>query len=44
GGETKILRVGEGVVIPPNVEHEASPLEPGTKMIDVFYPIREDYL
>jgi quercetin dioxygenase-like cupin family protein len=44
GGETKILKVSEGVVIPPNVEHEATPLEPGTKMIDVFYPIREDYL
>ena len=44
GGETKILRVGEGVVIPPNVEHDDSPLEPGTKMMDVFYPIREDYL
>ena len=44
GGETKILKVGEGVVIPPNVEHEATPLESGTKIIDVFYPIREDYL
>jgi len=44
GGETKILKMGEGVVIPSNVEHEATPLEPGTKMIDVFYPIREDYL
>lgn len=44
GGETKILKVGEGVVIPPNVEHEATPLEPDTKIMDVFYPIREDYL
>ncbi|HER24941.1 MAG TPA: cupin domain-containing protein [Candidatus Atribacteria bacterium] len=44
GGETKILKVGEGVVIPSNLEHEATPLEPGTKMIDFFYPIREDYL
>ena len=44
GGETKILKVSEGVIIPPNVEHEASPLEPVTKMIDFFYPIREDYL
>lgn len=44
GGETKILKVSEGVVIPPNVEHEATPLEPGTKMIDFFYPIREDYI
>jgi quercetin dioxygenase-like cupin family protein len=44
GGETKILKAGEGVVIPPNVEHEVTPLEPNTKVMDVFYPIREDYL
>ena len=44
GGKTKILKVGEGVVIPSNVEHEATPLEPDTRMIDAFYPIREDYL
>ena len=44
GGETKILKAGEGVVIPPNVEHEVTPLEPNTKIMDVFYPIREDYL
>jgi len=44
GGETKILKAGEGAVIPPNVEHEVTPLEPNTKVMDVFYPIREDYL
>jgi len=44
GGEAKILKAGEGVVIPSNVEHEAAPLEPGTKIMDFFYPIREDYL
>ncbi|MCK5768643.1 MAG: cupin domain-containing protein [Candidatus Atribacteria bacterium] len=44
GGETKVLKVNEGAVIPSNVEHEVYPLEPGTKIMDVFYPIREDYL
>jgi len=44
GGESRILKVGEGVVIPPNVEHEVIPLEPNTKIMDVFYPIREEYL
>ena len=44
GGETKILKANEGAVIPPNVEHEVFALEPGTKVIDVFHPIREDYL
>jgi len=42
--ETKILKAGEGVVIPPNMEHEVIPLEPNTKIMDVFYPIREEYL
>ena len=44
GGDTRILKANEGAVIPPNVEHEVYPLEPGTKIMDVFYPIREDYL
>jgi len=44
GGETKILKANEGAVIPSNVEHEVIPLEPNTKIMDVFYPIREDYL
>jgi len=44
GGETKILKAGEGAVIPPNIEHEVTPLELNTKVMDVFYPIREDYL
>jgi len=44
GGETKVLMANEGAIIPPNVEHEVYPLEPKTKIMDVFYPIREDYL
>jgi len=44
GEESKILKIGEGVVIPPNIEHEAAPLEPHTKIMDLFYPIRQEYL
>ncbi len=44
GGETKILKAGEGAVIPPNMEHEVIPLEPNTTVMYFFYPIREDYL
>jgi len=44
GGETMILKKNEGAIIPSNVKHEVYPLEPGTKIMDVFYPIREDYL
>jgi len=34
----------EGVVIPPNVEHGATALEPDTKVLDIWYPLREEYL
>ncbi len=44
GGLTKTLKVMEGVVIPPNIEHEAIALEPDTKVLDVWYPLRKDYL
>jgi len=44
GGETKTLKVGEGVVIPPNVEHKAISSKQITKAFDTWYPLREDYL
>ncbi len=42
GGETKIVGPGEVVAVPSNVEHSVKTLEPAY-VIDVFYPIREDY-
>ena len=44
GEQAKTLKVMEGVVIPPNIEHEAIALEPDTKVLDVWYPLRKDYL
>jgi len=44
GGQTKTLKIMEGVAIPPNVEHEAIALEPNTKVLDIWYPLREEYL
>ncbi len=44
GGKTKILKKGQGAVIPPNVEHEIIALEKGSQVLDVFYPLREEYL
>ncbi|MBT9537459.1 MAG: cupin domain-containing protein [Nitrospirae bacterium] len=42
-GETNVLRKGDGVVIPSNVEHSARVLDKPTKAVDAWYPIREDY-
>jgi quercetin dioxygenase-like cupin family protein len=44
GEQVKTLKVMEGVVIPPNLEHEAIALESNTKVLDVWYPLRKDYL
>ena len=43
-GKTRILKQGEGAVIPPDTEHGAKVLERPTKVLDAWYPIREDYL
>ena len=42
-GEKKIVAVGDGVYIEPNLMHGALCLEAGI-LIDVFSPVREDFL
>ena len=42
-GKTKILQEGDGVVVSSNKEHGAKVLSKFTKVIDAWYPIREDY-
>ncbi|MEM1134350.1 MAG: cupin domain-containing protein [Bacteroidota bacterium] len=42
GDEKKIIGIGDGFYIPPNVDHGAVCLEAG-ELIDVFSPIREDF-
>ena len=44
GEQVKTLKAMEGVVIPPNIQHEATALEPDTKVLDLWYPLRKDYL
>ena len=43
GGETCILRAGEGVCCPPGVSHGAVILDEPTVVIDAWYPVREEY-
>jgi len=44
GGKKQVLEAGQMAVIPSNVEHEVTALEEDTSILDVFYPLREDYL
>ena len=41
-GKTKIIEPGDIVVIPPNIKHSGKAITK-CKIIDVFYPVREDY-
>ncbi len=43
GSEKRIVRQGDIIAIPSNVEHEAKALDKGAKAIDCWYPIRDDY-
>jgi quercetin dioxygenase-like cupin family protein len=44
GSDEKILGPGDMYVIPGDVPHRVVALEQGCKALDVFHPIREDYL
>ena len=41
-GETRLLRPGDVVVIPPHARHSGRSITE-CYIIDVFYPVREDY-
>ncbi|MBN1179968.1 MAG: cupin domain-containing protein [Anaerolineae bacterium] len=43
GQETRTLRAGEGVCIPPNVTHSAVVLDEPAFVLDAWNPVREDY-
>ncbi|UCH98524.1 MAG: cupin domain-containing protein [Candidatus Aminicenantes bacterium] len=41
-GEAQIMKPGQAAVIPGNVPHSGKAIT-DCKVIDVFYPVREDY-
>ena len=43
GEETRILRAGDGVCIPPQVRHSAKVLDEATEAYDSWGPPRDDY-
>jgi quercetin dioxygenase-like cupin family protein len=42
-GETRLLKAGDGVLIPPDTPHSAVILEEACQALDAWHPIREDY-
>jgi mannose-6-phosphate isomerase-like protein (cupin superfamily) len=44
GGEEKLLSKGDRYRIPGNVKHRVTALAEPCKALDIFCPIREDYL
>lgn len=42
-GERRVLRSGDGVLIPPNTPHGANILDEPCRALDAWHPIREDY-
>ncbi len=43
GGETKVVKKGDSVYMPSDVEHGVTCLEAGV-LVDVFNPMRQDFL
>ncbi|MFC2124420.1 cupin domain-containing protein [Bacteroidota bacterium] len=43
GGDTKLLKEGEGFFVPPNVVHSVISIEE-SEIIDAFNPVRKDFL
>jgi len=44
GDEERILETGDMYIIPGGVTHRVVAMDEGAKALDIFHPIREDYL
>ena len=42
-GEKRVLKAGDGVLIPPDTPHSAIVLDEPCRALDAWHPIREDY-
>ena len=44
GGEKKLVKQGEAYLIPSNVKHQVTTFKKPVLALDIFSPIREDYI
>lgn len=44
GDETKIVRVGDSLMMPAGILHGTIALEENSRLVDVFHPMREEFL
>ena len=44
GEEKHVVKAGDSLYVAPNVEHGTLSLEEGSIVVDIFTPIREDFL
>ncbi|MBI4642087.1 MAG: cupin domain-containing protein [Candidatus Tectomicrobia bacterium] len=44
GNEEQVVSAGQVVHIPSNTEHEVEVLDEGASVLDIFSPIRQDFL
>ena len=44
GTETRVMLAGDSVYIPPETPHGAVALENGTVLLDIFAPMRDDFV
>ncbi|NKB68630.1 MAG: cupin domain-containing protein [Candidatus Latescibacteria bacterium] len=44
GDEERVTGPGEAFIVPPNVVHRVEVVEGPAKVLDIFSPLREDYL
>ncbi|MDP6779062.1 MAG: cupin domain-containing protein [Candidatus Latescibacteria bacterium] len=44
GDESRVVNEGEAYLIPPNVPHRALPVGGPAVALDIFSPVREDYV
>jgi quercetin dioxygenase-like cupin family protein len=44
GRTVELMEPGDMVIVPPNAPHTVEPLTASARLIDCFYPIREEFL